>query len=200
MLSLGWMFVMGMCTLQGYRGMPYLTKAHTHHWREKIIVFYWSFLTSRSQLGRQLGSQIWDEQNLLYSPSSCSTVLLFKSGLMQTIILYHMLFIHRKNITSSKKHTTHSFNWLKRYLRWDGGDPHTQHPLLWVGAKRHVHWFLGGKSLDIQQWASVWVGSPKSDPVRPFLESILSKYCKLNSYGLLAHYHQRKLWKDVQNI
>ena len=33
---------------------------------------------------------------------------------------------------------------------------------LGVGAKRHVHWFLEGKGLGIQQATSVWVGSPKS--------------------------------------
>ena len=31
-----------------------------------------------------------------------------------------------------------------------------------AGAKQPVHWFLGGKSLGIQQGTSVWVGSPKS--------------------------------------
>ena len=31
-----------------------------------------------------------------------------------------------------------------------------------VGANRHVHWFIGGKGLGIQQGRSEWVGSPKS--------------------------------------
>ena len=31
-----------------------------------------------------------------------------------------------------------------------------------VGANQPVHWFLGGKGLDIQQGTSVWVGLPKS--------------------------------------
>ena len=31
-----------------------------------------------------------------------------------------------------------------------------------AGANQHVHWFLGGKGLGIQQGTSVWVGSPKS--------------------------------------
>ena len=39
----------------------------------------------------------------------------------------------------------------------------------WVGAKQHVHWFLGGKGLGIQQETSVWVGSPKSPEQRVVL-------------------------------
>ena len=29
-----------------------------------------------------------------------------------------------------------------------------------AGAKQLVHLFIGGKGLGIQQWMSVWVGSP----------------------------------------
>ena len=35
----------------------------------------------------------------------------------------------------------------------------------WAGVNQPVHWFLGGKNLDIQQEMSVWVGSPYLEQV-----------------------------------
>ena len=37
-----------------------------------------------------------------------------------------------------------------------------------LGRNKPVHWFLGGKGLDIQQGPSVWVGSPKSYNNQPY--------------------------------
>lgn len=87
-----------------------LNKAHTHHWQEGIIVSIKVCWRHVSQLGRQLGSHIWDEQYLLHHPSSCSIVLLFKSGLMQNFILKPYAFYSFTLNVLFKWKTYYSFN------------------------------------------------------------------------------------------
>jgi hypothetical protein len=59
-----------------------------------------------------------------------------------------------------------------------------------AGANQPIHWFLGGKGLDIQQGTSIWVGSPKS--ISSFSRdksekpSMASDLVKLNEFVLFS--------------